>query len=463
MKGITAMMVILAAATSATAQETPSTDGTVAELRDLVRDLQTQIDDLKAQNNQDWLTERRAEEIKGLVQDVLADADTRASLLQNGAVAGYDKNFFLSSADGNWLLKIAGQMQVRFVYNHQDFPGNDNDRWGFENRRTKLRFFGHVVDPSWQYLVLGAFDRDDAAIPSPPSGDPADTGNFLLDEAYITKDFGNGWKARVGQFKAPFLREELVSSARQMAIERSLMNEEFNQDRVQGIEAGWRGDHWGFAAAYSDGFYPSGLGTDNTPWQLEDTEYAFTGRGEFLVFGDWKNTEDFEGWRGGENLLLLGAAAHYQVDEYGTSGPNPFDGATIEVENLGITGDVTLKFSGVGIYGAVVYRNLDSDGGTDLEQFGFVIQGGVFVTEEVEVFARYEWGDADTPGIEDLSVITAGVNKYWAKHNLKWQTDVGYGLDPVRSIWSTSSAGWRTDPAGEDGQLVVRSQIQLLF
>ena len=459
MNGITALMVIATAANGA-----PSEDGaTVSELRDMVRNLQGQIDELKAQNDTDWLTEKRAEEIKGLVQDVLADADTRASLLQGGAVAGYDKNFFLASADGNWMLKVAGQMQIRFVYNNQDAPGTDENRWGFENRRTKLRFFGHVVDPSWQYLVLGAFDRDDAAIPSPPSGDPSDTGNFVLDEAYITKDFGDGWKTRVGQFKAPFLREELVSSARQLAVERSLLNEEFNQDRVQGIEGSWRGDQFGFAGAFSDGFYPSGLGSDNTPWQLEDTEYAFTVRGEFLIAGDWKAMDDFSGWRGDGSAFMIGAAAHYQVDEYGTSGPNPYDGATTEVEALHLTADATAKFDGIGLYGAVVYRDLDGGAAIALEQFGFVIQGSIFLTDEWEAFARYEWADADTAGVDDLSVVTVGANRYFAKHNLKWQTDVGFGLNPVQSIWSTSSAGWRTDPMDEDGQFVLRSQIQLLF
>src|SRR5687768_4659856 len=103
---------------------------TVADLRSLVADLQDQVDNLKAQNDQNWMTEKRAAEIRGLVQDVLADADTRASLLQSGAVAGYDKNFFISSADGNWLLKVTGQVQVRFNFNIQDSATEDNYRYG---------------------------------------------------------------------------------------------------------------------------------------------------------------------------------------------------------------------------------------------------------------------------------------------------------------------------------------------
>jgi len=440
-----AMLALASTVGTAMAADNPAGDTEVAELRALVSDLKSQVDTLKAQTDDNWLTEARATEIRGLVQDVLADADTRASLLQSGAVAGYDKNFFIGSADGNYMLKVAGQMQVRGVYNWQDDEGSaDTNRSGFENRRTKLRFFGHVVDPSWQYLVLGAFERDG--------------GSLVLDEAYITKDLGNGSKLRFGQFKTPFLREELVSSSRQMAVERSLVNEEFNQDRSQGIEYSYQADRWRLAAAFTDGFFPGGNGTDNTGWQNEDTEYAFTGRFEFMVVGDdWKLFDDFQGWTGGENGIMLGAAAHYQVGEYGTA-------TTGEVESLNLTADVSAKFDRFGLFAAIVYRNLDSDdAATDVDQLGIVLQGGFFLTEDWELFGRYEWGDSDIDGDEDLSIITVGVNKYWNKHNLKWQNDIGFGLDEVSSTWSTSSAGWRTDPTDSDGQVVIRSQVQLLF
>ena len=46
---------------------------------------------------------------------------------------------------------------------------------------------------------------------------------------------------------------------------------------------------------------------------------------------------------------------------------------------------------------------------------------------------------------------------------MKWQADVGFGFNEVASIWSTSSAGWRTDPTDDDGQIVFRTQVQLLF
>ena len=58
------------------------------------------IDQLEAKQNDNWLTEQRAGEIRKLVQDVLDDADTRASLLAHGATAGCDNGAVIQMADG---------------------------------------------------------------------------------------------------------------------------------------------------------------------------------------------------------------------------------------------------------------------------------------------------------------------------------------------------------------------------
>ncbi len=115
----------LLAVRAATAQE-------AAPAPDALQLMQQQIDALKAQNEhqageiqqlrtdrgEQWLTEQRAEQIRGVVSDVLADTATRSSLQASGAVAGYDKAFFIASADGNFKLHIRGQLQVRFAFNN---------------------------------------------------------------------------------------------------------------------------------------------------------------------------------------------------------------------------------------------------------------------------------------------------------------------------------------------------------
>jgi hypothetical protein len=121
---------------------------------DRLRDLEARI---AALETQPWLTTRRAEEIRRLTLDVLADAETRASLTGQDLTAGHDGDFFIASSDGTFRLEIGAQIQVRHVYNHQRNSDVDNDRWGFENRRTKLEFSGRVREHA-RFKVKQAFD-----------------------------------------------------------------------------------------------------------------------------------------------------------------------------------------------------------------------------------------------------------------------------------------------------------------
>jgi hypothetical protein len=252
----------------------------------------------------------------------------------------------------------------------------------------------------------------------------------------------------------------MISSRNLFAVERSLLNAFFTSGTVQGAQLAYETDRWRVYGMYHDGNRSA-----NTAWNVEDTEYAFTARAEWLAMGEkFSDNTQYNGFRGQASGLVLGAAINYSDQEYGTgSNLPPPDFNNNETKNLGLTADATWLANGWSLAGAVIYRNLDPQTGGDLEQFGFLVRGGYFFNEDWEIYAQYEWADADIAGIEDLSVVTVGVNRYWNKHNLKWQTDVGFGLNEVAGVFASDSSGWRADPAGEDGQIVIRTQVQLLF
>ena len=170
------------------------------------RRMQSEISELRAATDADWMTEERRSEIEGLVRDVLADADTRSSLLQSGVIAGWSDHFFLASPDDSFHLRVGGQMQVRGIVNYQD-SGN-RIVYGFENTRTKLGLSGHVFNRDTEFMVRGNYGRDG--------------GSLTLEDAWIQMRLNNDWAIRIGQFKLPMHREELVSSSRQLAVERSV-------------------------------------------------------------------------------------------------------------------------------------------------------------------------------------------------------------------------------------------------
>ena len=94
-----------------------TSEATNDELQARVAELEARLVAVEATESESWLTEQRAVEIKGLVQDVLADADTRSSLMAQGMTAGYDDGAVIASADGNWMLRTNIHLQTRFMVN----------------------------------------------------------------------------------------------------------------------------------------------------------------------------------------------------------------------------------------------------------------------------------------------------------------------------------------------------------
>jgi len=441
-------------------------DALIDALRSEVAELKDTVAEMKVASGDNWLTEQRAAQISALVEDVLADADTRASLLQDGMNAGWDKKFYLASADGNWRLNLSGQLQVRWTLNNASSqttatPALPDTMSGFEVRRAKLKVAGHVVDPSWQYTLQIAVDHDTA-------GD----GAFEVEDAIIGKKFDNGLLIWAGQFKLEFNREELTSSSRQLTVDRSLINEFFNLDRSQGIRVQYTGDQFRLAGVYSDGASNRWGGFDLNAGGAAN---AFTGRVDWLAAGNWKQFKDFQGWKGQDYGAMVGAAIHYQKGKYGAlNGAGPF--STPRTERLSWTVDAQVEGDGWNVFAYVLGNSLSDNtaGSASPDQLAFVVQGAYMLTDKWDIFARYEWGDLDdnsspsvistSAGLDDISIVTLGTNYYVAKHGLKWTTDIGFGLDPVPTGRGTG-VGWRPD-AGvplNDGQIVFRTQFQLLY
>ena len=417
---------------------------------------QTQIDAQSAElarfragGDESWINERRAKEIRALVQDVLADADLRASLLQNGLTAGYDKHFFIGSADGNFLLQLYMKLQTRFIYNHSEpAPGEDRERWGFEQRRTELYWNGHVISPDLTYKVKIAANRS--------------SGSVSLDDAILSYRLNDLWKIDVGQFKVPFLREFLISSGRQQAVERSYIKHVFNANRSQGMQLKYGADRWALLAMVHDG-----TAAKNSAFASDRTDLALAARGEFLLAGEWSQFKDFASWPDEGFGLLLGAAIDYEVGETGVG--------TDTADFFKYTLDAGAEFGGWNLYGALVGQHVKGNGSAsfaDADQFGFLVQGGVFIVpDKVDLFARYEYLDLDgvlydaavssmTPVTDDkINLVTVGMNYYIKKHTLKLTTDLVWVLDPLPD--SHTGAGLLR--SSEDDQIVIRTQLQLMF
>jgi hypothetical protein len=468
-----ALCLIVAATTSNSFASPPSEDASDSNVQaqlesmksqmDAIRQenqaMKSEIDDLRAKTDADWLTEARAEEIRGLVADVLADADSRASLLQDGMMAGWSDHFFLADPNGRFKLELQGMMQFRWIYNYMErdpnpFSGGDRDqhREGFENTRTRLTFRGYVFSPDIEYLVRGDFARNG--------------GNFGLLDAWIRYQLTDEWGVRFGQFKLPYNREELVQPQEQLAVERSLVNELFNVGRSQGIELTYSNGASRFMLATSDGGSGPAGGAGNRQNQTaltQDTEYSFTGRYEHLLSGEWRQFTDFTSPPGDPTGALWGIAGHFEESE---SGAPAFTQTTTRI--VAGTTDLSFEWGGASAFGALHFTYVDSPSG--MTHFtGIMGQVAMYVAPKWELFARgeymnFEFGSGSFGALSDVGIASAGFNYYIEGHDLKWTTDISFGLTDIKiAAQFADPLGFRSNADDTWPQIVFRTQFQLLF
>ncbi len=448
----------------------------------LLDSLQSDLDRVRAESSDDWLSHERAEKIKGLVQDVLADADTRASLQGSGATSGYDKGFFIASQDGNFKLTMNMNMQFRFLWDHRDNPPaaspsnpgmpasnpTATDVFGFTNQRTALIFKGHVFDPSLTYFAQFMWGANYAST--------------LLD-AWIGKTLDGGWSVKAGKFRTPFSRDMLVGYTHQLAVDRPLMGYYFCIGRSQGLQAKYQGDNCRFTAATFEAFEPIGGLPALGQWNSTYDSIAFAARCDWLVSGSWSDVQSYTAFSPSETAVLLGGAVAYATANqslYGTSGPQQHDFRS--------TADATINFDGGSLAASVVMAHLSENPRNRPRErdtvWGLNVQGAIFLSDDVQAYSRYQWADSQFSGDDDLSIVQLGINYYIHGQNVKWTTDVGYSFNQISATYFTMAqapvnpglrpsstaginnggsnfTGWTED--GGDGQWLIRSQLQLSF
>ncbi len=416
-----------------------------------IAELETRLSALERDDGDNWLTDQRADEIRSLVADVLADADSRANLLF-GPKVGYDDGAVIGN--GNWRLKTNILMQQRFLLTDQSNSPSDSSRWGFENTRTKFILSGNVISPEWFYKI--EIEVADSATNNVFPNGESRTG---LGDAFVGYDLGKGWKIAGGTFKAPLLREELVDSRYQLAVERSLVNYLYTGGRTDGIAVEYDDGPLHFVGSFNNGindeFYLGDIKTGGTsPLRDPTAEFAFTVRGEWLIEGEWDQMRAFSSPKNEKTAVMVGGAIHFQV-------PDDDDPAVADVDLLILTLDFSGRFGGTNVFGSLIRASADRPASSDIDATAIVLQGGYRLDEDWEGFARYEWSDLDTGAATDVNIFTVGFTRYFSGHNAKWTTDIGIGLDPVP--FDVPITGWRDDAAGQDGQIVIRSQFQMVF
>jgi len=408
-----------------------------------------------------WLTEERAAEIRAVVQDVLADAELRDSLQGASATSGYNGGFFLSSADGNFSMKINVLEQIRYTFddNEQDSgaiggggkasPAGavaTGQTYGFENKRTRLTFGGNMVDTTWTYK-LGYYLAYSNSV--------EDFGANQLSDAYVQKDFECGASMTIGQFKLPFSAEYDMDVGSLQFMDYSTVDSFYRAGYGQGIKFDYESDLIRLGIAYVNAIREA-----NAAWGpgSPSDQWAFSGRIDAKFAGNWGQFTHGQSWRGDGYGVKVGAGA-YALSENAAPG----------TEVMGLTFDTAVNFGGANLAVAYYVNSVDDSGtvADDANPNGLVVSGGVFVSDDLELVARAESSSVDINfgGAQDFNVMTVGGNWYLARNQAKFSADFGYAFDGVSVIYAPYAINnnWVEDPAGQDGQWMLRAQLSFSF
>jgi phosphate-selective porin len=388
--------------------------------------------------------------VRAIVSEMMADAEARSSLLAGGD-AGHDGKFFIAG-DG-FRLNIGGGIQSRYIMDFRDDSNSDDFSNGFQIPRTRLNFSG-TVNKDWAFSVEGEFDTTSEG----------GSGSFKLIEALFGYNFANGWGLYMGELKPPIIREDATSEFKQLAVERAPSTDFMRHDRVKAIWVQHQAENWRTWLTFN-----SGANTDNTDFNASNNaDYAFSARFELLFAGKWEQFADFTSPKGSDFGCMLGLAAHYQ-GEHNT--PNPTD---VDTKVFLYTADLGVEGDGWNLFGSFIGRNIDqnalaSASDQSFNDFSFVLQGGLMVSDRWEIFARYDAliVDSDRNFNSDyMSWITGGVNCYIAGHAAKFTADAVYSVD--ETLPDVSALGGFATTQGlqgdtTEGELAIRLQMQLMF
>ncbi len=418
-----------------------------------------------------------------------------ASSLRSGGYQPTDEPAWFVERAENSTLRISVLTQVRYSFSQRRsgfVPPSTEQTVGFSMPRTRIAFDGTIVSSQFNYRI--SMDFGDAELSrgrgtgSPLTGS---TGAPRLLDAYAQYNFigkREGYYLKFGQFQSVLVTEEAIASEYQLAIDRSLSSEIFGSGYTQGFAVGHVGDSFAWEASITDGGrYLGSRETDNTAFNsVEEADLALGVRVDWKLEGSWDQFQDFTSFQGSNPGSKIGGGFLYQF--HGQSNPGGqtpgFIGAVADSTQIfSWSLDYQREGDGWNFFAGYLGQWVDWEVGPatlGAMQNAFVFQGGWFLTDQIEAYARFEtfWLDKafrngfGTPDGFIHRIGTIGANYYFLpeSHAAKFSADVSYTFDSLfaLTVGSGDSIGL-PDPSTTgflgltERETVVRVQLQLAF
>ncbi|MBA3885683.1 MAG: hypothetical protein H0X67_08110 [Acidobacteria bacterium] len=367
-------------------------------------------------------------------------------------------------ASGHNSLTLGARMQFRWTLDDRDRADADTAGTGvgredgvisqFDVPRMRVTLGGGVYQPWLRYSFQFDFSRTGGA------------GASKIKDAIIEiRPVGRDYRFQMGQFKAPFGLQQLVSSGKLQFVERAITDAKFTPMRDMGVMLA------GTAAGEVVG-YNLGLFNGSGESLLQNTQsHLWAGRVFLNPLGVYALSESAVG-AAPRPLLHLGAGVRGGKQVRGRTAT----GVVQEADNQ-TAANVEFAFrhqrlSSTAEYFWMTEEQQNPVVGPDLTSRGFHAQAGYMVVPRTtELAVRYAAVTADTSAREStVYEVRAVAGYFWHEHNLKLQADVGqlryeaaYGALSPRARAGMPSLGTRLVSGQRLADTQIRVQMQVSF
>lgn len=366
--------------------------------------------------------------------------------------ASLGKGVSLRAGDESFSVQARARIQLRGVFGYQD-PDDDpladdaQERGSaqFLVRRARLQLRGHALSSKLTYYIQLGFSASDME---------SDL-RVPLRDAQINWAPLRDLEIKAGQMKVPFNRQRTTSSSALQLMDRALANNELNLDRDVGVQL-HSADFLGLGGRL--GYQLSLTGGDGRNRTVDNAGMLYVARVVISPFGPVLDSAEADISRSDTPRVAIGLAAGFNDNTRRAQSTMGATFAQQATDYRHASADLTVRFRGASLNAEWLWREAEevvrvdpTDPLSDIitrNGYGYTVQGGYLVTDEVELVARW----SALSGIGPTAVLDgfetgAGVSWYLAKQAVKLQTDY-LRLE---------------GPAHDAGRHQVRVQAQIYF
>ena len=350
------------------------------------------------------------------------------------------------SKDSLFYINFRFRMQNRLGFTTRNADDFEIEEWDARIRRLRLRGDGYILGEKLAYSFQLSFSRGDQDF------DNTGIANIVRD-AVVFYHFNKNFYIALGQNKLPGNRQRVNSSGQLQFADRSIVNAALTVDRDFGLKA-YYSNKIGEAVYHIKGAVSTGEGRSvNTT----DKGLAYTGRLEFLPFGNFSKGGDYsEGDLEREQSVKLSLAGGYSFNKGTTNsggqlGKDLYNGVDMGTLML----DAIVKYNGWAYAVEYIERdvdnpftyNVDNELSYAYEGRGFNQQASYIFKNDFETAFRYSnlKPSSSLSSLENTKeVFELGLTKYLRGHKVKAQVNVSYNVNNERYSFQNNGNYWGT-------------------